>query len=46
MYKAVGISGCEPPQPPQFGGKINIAQDLNRVRNLAAATPATNFADQ
>jgi hypothetical protein len=23
MYKAVGISGCEPPQPQQFGHKFN-----------------------
>ena len=28
MYKAVGISGCEPPQPPQFSHKINIIREF------------------
>ena len=28
MYNAVGISGCEPPQPQQFSRKINISPDF------------------
>ena len=35
MYSAVGISGCEPPQPQQFGSKINIIRGLDSDRGLA-----------
>jgi hypothetical protein len=45
MYKAVGISGCEPPQPQQFGRKVNSLLDLNRVCDSRLLNAATNFAD-
>jgi hypothetical protein len=28
MYNRVGISGCEPPQPQQFGRKIKFLQEF------------------
>jgi hypothetical protein len=46
MYKAVGISGCEPPQPQQFGRKTIITRQLNAAPASQLRTPATNFADR
>ena len=43
MYSPVGISGCEPPQPQQFGSKINIIRGLDSDRGLAATMTRNRF---
>ena len=43
MYSAVGISGCEPPQPQQFGRKINIITELTTDRGFAVANARNQF---
>jgi hypothetical protein len=45
MYKAVGISGCEPPQPQQFSRKINNIRDFVTFTISRLRGPATNFSE-
>ena len=38
-YSAVGISGCEPPQPQEYPRKIHFISDLSGIRRHAFDDP-------